>query len=167
MNDGNVFIHLQPTANELRRAFLEMEHAGTLRFLPESLRDGPAWMEYLHPAAGAARAISFTPVVIEVEGRYPAVFWLTDYCPMNRSAEIHFCAHGAYRLKTVVCACRLAVEMVLNSAEVDLLHAVYQTGDVRAERMARAFGFREYARTVRGCVYSYVVSENRLEKNYG
>lgn len=138
---NNVFIHLKPTAEELRSAFLEMSAADTLQFLPEWLRDVKGWMEYLHPKAGQPRAISFCPVVIEVDGRYPAVIWLTNYCPANRFAVIHFAGHAQFRPKTVFKVAKLAVDMLLGSSEIDTLLAFFEDGDVRAVRMSQAMRF--------------------------
>jgi hypothetical protein len=150
--EPQVFIHLQPTANELRAAWQEQVDQGTIFTLPAfvwSLRD---WMAYFHPPVGADRAISFCPVVIEVDGRYPAVIYLTDYREQGKSAQIHFAAHAGFRPKTTLGACVLAVDMLLNSAEVNLIEAEFEMDNVRARKMARVLGFSEIA-LAGGCVY--------------
>jgi hypothetical protein len=148
-----VFIHLQPTANELRQAFMEQVEAGTIKHLPEWLRTLPGWMSYLNPKPKAPRAIAFCPVVIEVEGRYPAVIYLTNWRECGKSVQVHFAAHAQYRPKTVFWAAKMALRMILNSKEVDLLEVCCEGNNQVAEKMARAMGFSEVAR-VGGCVYS-------------
>jgi len=157
----NVFIHLQPTANELRRAYLEMAAAGTLEFLPEWMRDVKGWMEYLYPKPGRPRAIAFCPVVIEVDGRYPAVIYLTDWRDRGQSAQVHFAAHAQFRPKTVFCACRLAIDMILRSKEVDLLEVCCAADNHRSLKMAHAMGFTETARAG-GCVYSMKTEKGEI-----
>jgi RimJ/RimL family protein N-acetyltransferase len=157
----NVFIHLKPTRAELEMAFWEMFESNTLRFLPEWIRSLSGWMDYFYPAAGADRAISFCPVVIEVDGRYPAVIYLSDWRERGHGAQVHFAAHANFRPKTVLSACRLALELVLNSKEVDLLEVCCEVSNVRALKMARAFGFVEVAR-VAGCVYSQKTTKGEI-----
>jgi RimJ/RimL family protein N-acetyltransferase len=173
-NQGNVFIHLQPTAEELRGVYLEMAAADTLKYLPEFVRDMKAWMEYFLPKPKKPRAISFCPVVIEVDGRYPAMIYLTDWRERGQSAQVHFAAHAQYRPKTVFCACQLAIDMILRSKEVDLLDVCCTEDNVRSIKMAAAMGFIETARAA-GCVHSsktlkgeiYVIAESTKTKRSG
>jgi RimJ/RimL family protein N-acetyltransferase len=152
-NQENVFIHLKPTAEEVRGVYLEMAAADTLKHLPEFIRDVKDWMEYFLPKPKKPRAIAFCPVVIEVDGRYPAMIYLTDWRERGQSAQVHFAAHAQFRPKTVFCACRLAVEMILRSKEVDLLDVCCTEDNVRSIKMAAAMGFVETARAA-GCVHS-------------
>ena len=148
-----VFIHLKPTREELRLAYLEQFTAQTLQHLPEWMRDLSGWMSYLHPKPGQPRSISFCPVVIEVNGRYPAVIYLTDWRERGQSAQAHFAAHARYMPKTVFSACRLAIGMLLRSPEINLLEVCCEETNERALKMAKAMGFIEAAR-VAGCVHS-------------
>lgn len=151
--EPQVLIHFQPTGEELLMAFMEQEAMDALKFLPGEMRTVRGWMAYLNPKPKAARAIAFCPVVIEINGRFPAVIMLTDWRERGRSVQVHFAAHARYMPKTLFCAARLALELVLKSAEVAMLEVCVEEGNVRSLKMARAMGFVEVARSA-GCVYS-------------
>jgi hypothetical protein len=153
VQEPSVFIHLKPKPEELLMAFMEMEAADTLKFLPEWMQTVTGWMAYLNPKPKKPRAIAFCPVVIEVDGRFPAVIILTDWRERGQSAQVHFAAHGQYRPKTVFIACRMALDLILQSKEVDLLEVCFEETNVRSKKMAAALGFVETAR-VAGCVHS-------------
>lgn len=163
MNE-NVFIHLQPTLEEVRRVYCELNEYGDLRLMPPQLRSYIGWMDYFQPRG--RRDIAFCPVVIEIDGRFPVIIWMTDYCADSRSAQIHFAAHGRYRLKTVFGTARLAVNMILGSREIDLLQAFYTPDNRRAAHAAAEMGFRIYARTAR-CVYSFAARRGTMNSNGG
>jgi len=160
--EPQVFIHLKPTANELRAAWREQVDQGTIFTLPSfvwSLRD---WMAYFNPRPKAWRAISFCPVVVEVDGRYPAVIYLTNYSEQGKSAKIHFAAHAGFSPKTTLGACMLAVDMLLNSAEINLIEAAFDLDNVRARKMARVLGFSEIA-SAGGCVYCLKTNKGAID----
>lgn len=159
--EPQVFIHLQPTANELRQAWQEQADMGTIFHLPAfvwSLRD---WMAYFNPPVGADRAISFCPVVVEVDGRYPAVIYLTDYREQGKSAQVHFAAHAGFMPKSTFMACQLAIGMLMGSAEINLLEVSFASDNVRASKMARAMGFVRVAEAD-GCVYCLKTSKGEV-----
>ena len=165
MKESDVFVHTEPTKNELRCAFVEMKAAEALQFLPDWLRSLKGWMRCMMPKKGKRNSLSFFPIVVEVDGRYPAVIWLTNYCAENRFAVIHFAAHAQVRPKTVFLTCRLVVDGLLRSDKIDVLQAVFNKKDVGAAAMARAFGFEIFARSPSGCVYSARAKDFNYGKN--
>jgi RimJ/RimL family protein N-acetyltransferase len=158
-NEPAVFIHFEPTRNELRRCWYEMDRAGVLATADEAVRSLSGWMNYYAPALGEPQALELCPVVIEVEGRYPAVIELSDWDPARRMAQVHFTAHALYRPKSVFCAARLALGLILRSNEVRVLRAVWEPQNRRAQRMAEALGFVVFPGEIGGCVYSFATTE--------
>ena len=159
--EPEVFIHLQPTERELHRVWLEQCSEGTIFHLPSFVWSRAGWLDYFNPPPKAPRAISFCPVVIEVDGHFPAMIYLTDLRERGKSAQVHFAAHAAWMPKTTFVACKLALDMLLGSAEVNLLEVSFEESNVRAKKMARAMGFVDVARAG-GCVYCLKTSKGDI-----
>lgn len=137
-----------PSAFDVISAWNVMSDCNKLSDLPAFMRRRKDWVDYFW-------ALEWRPVIIFSPDTPAAVIWFTNIEPAYKTAHVHFVATGDFNVLGVYRRASQVINDVLRSDKVNILYASFDEPTPKGERMARSFGFTEYAR-VAGCVYCMI-----------